>query len=62
LRLRRLLRKAIGIAPVVGEADYFIALVVVAKNDGFAAEFALSRCDPFIHGVIRKNEIIFQTA
>jgi hypothetical protein len=56
------LRKTVGIAPVVGEADYFIALVMVAKNDGFATQFALGRGDPFIHGVIRKNEIIFQTA
>jgi len=54
--------KLVGVAGVVGEADYFIALVVVPQNDAIPSELAASLGDAIIHRVVRKDEIIIQRA
>jgi hypothetical protein len=47
------LRKLVGIAGEIGEADNFIALIMMAEDNDVASEL-LSRCvDAFVHRVIR---------
>ncbi len=58
----RLLRKFVGVATKIGEANDFIALVVVAENHAFAAQSFAGRGDALVHGVVGQHEIIFQTA
>jgi hypothetical protein len=47
-----LLRKLVGIASEVGEADDFIALVMMTEDDYVASELLSGSVDAFVHGVI----------
>ena len=49
---RRLLRKFVGVATIVGEADDLIALIVVPENDALAAQSFAGGGDALVHGVI----------
>src|SRR5579885_3199472 len=60
--LRRLLRELVRIPAIIGEPNDFIALIVVPKDDQITAQFPPCRSNAVVHGVIRENEIIFQTA
>ena len=46
----------------VGEAQDFVALVVVAEQQNLGAKFNARGCNSFIHGVIGQGEIILETA
>ncbi len=56
------LGKFVGVSAKIGEADDFIALVVVSENDALAAQSFAGSGDARVHGVVRKDQIIFQTA
>ena len=48
------------IAGVVGELDDFVALVVMAEDDGAAAEARFRRGQALVHFGVRKAEISFR--
>jgi hypothetical protein len=52
----------VRVSAEIGEADYFIALVVVAEDYAFAAQSLAGGGDAVVHGVVGEDEIIFQTA
>src|SRR5256885_665008 len=62
LRSRRFLRKFVGVAAKIGEANDFIALVMVPQHDYLASEGQPSLSNTLVHGVVRKDEIVLQTA
>ena len=61
-RMRGLLRKFVGVAAKIGKADDFVALIVVSKNHALAAQSLAGGGNAVVHGVIGKDEIVFQTA
>ena len=60
--MRGLLRKFVGVAAKIGEANDFIALIVMSKNHALAAQSLAGGGDAVVHGVIGQDEVIFQTA
>jgi hypothetical protein len=62
LRACCFLREFVGVAAKIGEANDFIALVVVSKHDYLTAEGPPGLSNTLVHRVIRKDEIVLQTA
>ena len=56
------LRKAIGIATIIGEAYDFVALIVVAEDDALVAKSFPGIRNAAVHGIIWENEVIFERA
>src|SRR5208337_4194065 len=52
----------VAVAGEVGEADDFVALVVVTEQDGGCAEFGASCGNAGIHGMVGEREVVFKTA
>jgi hypothetical protein len=50
----RLLRQLQRIAPVVGELDHFVPLIMVAQDHHPAVEFPFRRGDPGLHFGLRQ--------
>ena len=46
----------------IGEANHFIALIVMSEDHAVASELATSLGDAVIHGVVGEDEIIIQRA
>ena len=59
---RGLLRQLVGVAAKIGEANDFVALIVMSKNHAFAAQSFAGGGNAVVHGVIGQDEVIFQTA
>ena len=55
-------RELVGIAAEIGEADDFIALVMVSEDDHVAAEDLAGCANAVVHGVVGEDEIVLQTA
>src|SRR5258706_12282445 len=60
LGARCFLRKLVGVAAKIGEADDFITLVVMPKHHHLAAEGLPGLSNALVHRVIRKDEIVLQ--
>ena len=52
----------VAVAGEVGEANHFVALVVVAEQDGRGAEVRACLGDAGVHGVVGKREVVFKAA
>ena len=52
----------VAIAGEVGKTNDFVALVVVAEDDGGVAELGARGGDAVIHGVVGELEVVFETA
>ena len=48
----------VAVAGEIGEADDFVALVVVAQQQGGGAELSARRGDARIHGVVRERQVV----
>ena len=55
------LAKLVRVAAKIGEANDFIALIVVTENDALRALCFLGRKDALVHGAVGKDKIVFQT-
>ena len=52
----------VAVAGGVCEADHFVALVVMAQQDGGRAQLGASLGDARIHGVVGKRKVVFEAA
>src|SRR6266436_6176220 len=52
VRTRAFLGKFVGVTAKVGEANHFVALVVMAKNQSAGSEHTTRRRDTGVHGVV----------
>ena len=56
------LRELVAVAGEVGEADHFVALVVVAEQDGGCAQLRARLGNALVHGVVGKRQVVFKAA
>src|SRR3954447_25556327 len=61
-RLRRFLRKFVRIAAKICIANHFVALIMMSKDYYITSKLLPSRSNAVVHGVIGKNQIVFETA
>jgi len=52
----------VAVAREVGEADDFVALIVVSEQNGGRAETLARRRDTLVHSVIGEREVVFKAA
>ncbi len=60
--LRRHLRKAVGIAAIIGKTHDFIALIVMSEDDALAAQVCSGGRNAGVHRVVGEYEIVFERA
>ena len=57
-----LLRQLVRVSAKVGEANHFVALIMVAEDDGIAAQYFSGGTNAIVQRVVGQDEIILQTA